>query len=101
MRQTGTFLGDFGAGVTRTKRYSGCNLPGVVAVISESIVPPHCLEQTVFSCDYNGWADVPEDEREAIEAFEYAREASADPLSTVRVLMPLLPAPGLPQRKAA
>jgi hypothetical protein len=24
----------------------------------------------VFSCDYNGWADVPEEEREAIEAFE-------------------------------
>jgi hypothetical protein len=28
------------------------------------------LEQTVFSCDYNGWADVPEDEREALEVFE-------------------------------
>jgi len=24
----------------------------------------------VFSCDYNGWADVPEEEREAIDAFE-------------------------------
>ncbi|HSJ77018.1 MAG TPA: hypothetical protein VK899_12715, partial [Gemmatimonadales bacterium] len=27
---------------------------------------------TVFSCDYNGWTDVPEAEREAIEAFELA-----------------------------
>jgi hypothetical protein len=26
----------------------------------------------MFSCDYNGWADVPEEEREAIEAFEAA-----------------------------
>jgi hypothetical protein len=24
----------------------------------------------MFSCDYNGWADVPEDEREALEVFE-------------------------------
>ncbi len=27
----------------------------------------------MFSCDYNGWADVPEEEREAIDAFEAAR----------------------------
>jgi hypothetical protein len=26
----------------------------------------------MFSCDYNGWADVPEEEREAIDAFEAA-----------------------------
>jgi hypothetical protein len=30
------------------------------------------MESDVFSCDYNGWADVPEDEREGIEAFEAA-----------------------------
>jgi hypothetical protein len=24
----------------------------------------------VLSCDYNGWADVPEEEREAVETFE-------------------------------
>ena len=24
----------------------------------------------MLSCDYNGWADVPEDEREAIDVFE-------------------------------
>jgi hypothetical protein len=27
----------------------------------------------MFSCDYNGWTDVPEEEREAIDAFEAAR----------------------------
>jgi hypothetical protein len=26
----------------------------------------------MFSCDYNGWADVREEEREGIEAFEAA-----------------------------
>jgi hypothetical protein len=28
------------------------------------------VEFPVFSCDYNGWADVPEEEREGIDAFE-------------------------------
>ena len=28
----------------------------------------------MFSCDYNGWADVPEDEREAMQAFESASQ---------------------------
>jgi hypothetical protein len=28
----------------------------------------------MLSCDYNGWADVPEEEREAIDAFEAALE---------------------------
>ena len=27
----------------------------------------------VYSCDYNGWADVPEEEREGIDAFETGR----------------------------
>ena len=31
----------------------------------------------MFSCDYNGWADVPEEEREAIEAFEMEKTAAA------------------------
>jgi hypothetical protein len=72
-----------------------------VAFILKSVLPLLCVERTVFSCNYNGWADIPEDEREAIDAFEYAREASADPLSTVLVLMPLPPAPSLARRKAA
>ena len=28
----------------------------------------------MFSCDYNGWTDVPEAEREALEAFEFAQK---------------------------
>jgi len=31
----------------------------------------------VFSCDYNGWTDVPEAEREAIDVFELAQEPLA------------------------
>jgi hypothetical protein len=31
-------------------------------------------ERSMLSCDYNGWADVPEEEREAIDAFEAALE---------------------------
>jgi hypothetical protein len=34
----------------------------------------------VFSCDYNGWADVPEEEREGIEAFEAAQSIRTTPL---------------------
>jgi hypothetical protein len=34
-------------------------------------------EPYVFSCDYNGWADVPEEEREGIDAFEAAGPPSA------------------------
>lgn len=30
----------------------------------------------MFSCDYNGWADVPEEEREGIETFEAAQSAA-------------------------
>jgi hypothetical protein len=33
----------------------------------------------VFSCDYNGWADVPEEEREGIDAFEAALQAPPVP----------------------
>ncbi len=28
----------------------------------------------MLSCDYNGWNDAPEDEREALEAYEAAAE---------------------------
>jgi len=33
----------------------------------------------MFSCNYNGWADVPEEEREALDAFEAASGASERP----------------------
>jgi hypothetical protein len=38
----------------------------------------------MLSCDYNGWADVPEEEREGIEAFEAARSR---PLPSIPVLV--------------
>ena len=59
------------------------------------------MEQTVFSCDYNGWADVPEDEREAIEAFELSSDASAELPPTLLIPVPALPPKVLPRRKAA
>ncbi len=55
----------------------------------------------MFSCDYNGWADVPEEEREAIEAFELGPQAPAAPLTQLVILTPALPPPVFPQRKAA
>jgi hypothetical protein len=58
--------------------------------------------RTVFSCNYNGWADVPEEEREGIDAFEAAR---VPPRAAVKVALALAqsdPAPHpLIQRKAA
>jgi hypothetical protein len=61
---------------------------------------------TVFSCDYNGWADVPEEEREGIEAYESAREIVPFPPlplppRSVALRRPALPERGLPQRRAA
>lgn len=55
----------------------------------------------MFSCDYNGWADVPEDEREAIEAFELSSDASAELPPTLLIPVPALPPKVLPRRKAA
>ena len=45
------------------------------------------MEPYVFSCDYNGWADVPEEEREGIDAFEAARSLP----KVMPVLQQLLP----------
>ena len=56
----------------------------------------------MFSCDYNGWADVPEEEREAIDAFE-AFQATLwlqRPI-LLPVLLPSIPALPLPTRRAA
>jgi hypothetical protein len=50
-----------------------------VGFILNNVVPrgifPGLEEARVFSCDYNGWSDMPEAEREAIEAFDLAQEA--------------------------
>ena len=60
-----------------------------------------CLERTVFSCDYNGWADVPEDEREAIDAFESSIQAPADSPPARVTQVSALPAGQSLRRKAA
>jgi hypothetical protein len=56
----------------------------------------------VFSCDYNGWADVPEEEREGIDAFE---AAPVLPRAAVKVTLALArslaASPASLQRKAA
>jgi hypothetical protein len=51
----------------------------------------------MISCNYNGWADAPEDEREGLDVFEATRTGSAN-VSETRLL---LPPPAIPQRKAA
>ena len=67
----------------------------------------------MFSCDYNGWADVPEEEREGIDAFEAAGPPSASmiiPPIVERAIHRLLPVrwkearsrePGAGNRRAA
>jgi hypothetical protein len=55
----------------------------------------------MIGCNYNGWADLPEDEREGIDAFEATLPFSL-PLKVVVVPMnPRLPVLNIPQRKAA
>jgi hypothetical protein len=64
------------------------------------------LESYVFSCDYNGWADVPEEEREGIDAFESPRP-SASPASPLNQQLALVflpagqPANRIVRRRAA
>jgi len=56
----------------------------------------------VFSCNYNGWADMPEEEREGIDAFEAARVPPRPAVKVALVLAQSLPTPlALIQRKAA
>jgi hypothetical protein len=58
----------------------------------------------VFSCNYNGWADVPEEEREAIETFEVAQPAATGtPVLPIPLLIrvPASTIRSLPERKAA
>jgi hypothetical protein len=55
----------------------------------------------VFSCNYNGWADVPEEEREAIEAFEAAGQPPRAARVALVIRAPVSPVHHLPVRKAA
>ncbi len=58
--------------------------------------------KTVFSCDYNGWADMPEAEREAIEAFESAQKLLPRGLLPGECSRPTLVSPSrVVSRKAA
>jgi hypothetical protein len=57
----------------RSGRYNHCNLSGRTGVTPGAGNTNEGMEPYVFSCDYNGWADVPEEEREGIDAFDAAR----------------------------
>jgi hypothetical protein len=57
-------------------------------------------EGAMFSCDYNGWADVPEEEREAIEAFEAAQAVPSSPVSLPLPVKPLRVNTGSERRAA-
>lgn len=63
---------------------------------------PVSLERTVFSCDYNGWADVPEEEREGLDSFETARVLPPKALLPAPLVRgSILPINLIPQRRAA
>jgi hypothetical protein len=81
-------------------RYTDCNLRGAAAFIPEVETPLVTWSEPVFSCDYNGWADVPEEEREAIEAFESVSQVPAIPAPSL-VRVPALPVLHPLQKKAA
>ena len=55
----------------------------------------------MFSCGYNGWADVPEEEREGLDVFEASRDRprTAVALTPSHTLL-LLPR-SIPDRRAA
>lgn len=55
----------------------------------------------MFSCDYNGWADVPEEEREGIEAFESTLQRANAASAPLVIRPPLLPTHKIPERRAA
>lgn len=56
----------------------------------------------MFSCDYNGWADVPEEEREGLDSFEGARVVPPQALLPAPVIrIPLSPTSVATRRKAA
>ena len=54
----------------------------------------------MFSCNYNGWADVPEEEREGIDAFEASARGPVVPAALV-LRHPTESLPEVPARKAA
>jgi hypothetical protein len=86
-------------------RYTDGNHSSGVAFTLKQVVPQHGFQgggKQVFSCDYNGWADMPEAEREAIEAFESAQKLlPPGPLPTECSRLTLASSSRVPRRKAA
>jgi hypothetical protein len=71
-------------------------------VYTEKAWTPESLERAVFSCDYNGWADVPEEEREGVDAFEATRLPPPAVAPAPLMIRALLPAMSVTiQRRAA
>ena len=55
----------------------------------------------MFSCDYNGWADMPEEEREELEGFEAAHPLFQEAARVPLLLEPLGLVHQIPVRRAA
>jgi hypothetical protein len=100
MRQTGTEPCNWCRGISRESGTVVANFSPRRGVHMEADAIGSA-GANVFSCDYNGWADVPEEEREGIDAFEAALLPPAPaPVPLITRLSPL-PATPLPRRKAA
>jgi hypothetical protein len=83
-------------------RYTDCNLSPGRGVHTGERRHRQRLGATVFSCDYNGWADVPEEEREGIEAFESVLQPPMAAASPPLVIRLPFPSPHrIPERRAA
>jgi hypothetical protein len=74
-------------------------LPAGALQTEQGVGPGRFLERNVFSCDYNGWADVPEEEREGLDAFEATRMPPARALLPIR--RSILPPYPILRRRAA
>ncbi|HEX5575316.1 MAG TPA: hypothetical protein VFX42_05535 [Gemmatimonadales bacterium] len=55
----------------------------------------------MFSCDYNGWADVPEEEREGIDVFEALQPVAEGPMLVLMLGPSLISPPENVDRLAA
>jgi len=56
----------------------------------------------MFSCDYNGWADVPEEEREGIDVYESTHLLPATPVYIALLIgAPHIRLQTIPERRAA
>ena len=58
-------------------------------------------EQIVFRCGYNGWADVPEEEREGLDVLEASRDRPTAAVALTPSPTLLLLPRRIPDRRAA